>query len=87
MSLTTKKDICSLARPPNNCKDVTFDVRNLMSQPNSWDCGVFAIVNATELVFGHDPAKCQWATGVDLIRHLIECFETGEIRRFLSAKQ
>ena len=32
-SLATK-DICSLARPPSNCKEVTFDIINVMSQPN-----------------------------------------------------
>lgn len=37
---------------------------------------MFALANATELVHGYDPARCQWETG-EMRMHLTECFEKG----------
>lgn len=84
MSLNTKKMICSLARPV--CKTVTFDIINVMSQPNTWDCGVFALANATELLYGYDPARCHWEVG-GMRKHLLECLERGHMLRFPTLKQ
>ena len=83
MSLNTKKMICSLARPV--CKTVTFDIINVMSQPNTWDCGVFALANATELLYGYDPARCHWEVG--RTRKHLECLERGHMLWFPTLKQ
>ena len=84
MSLQTKKMICSLAK--TRCKTLTFDIINVMVQPNMWDCGVFALANATELMYGYDPARCQWKTD-EMRKHLIDCFENGQMLRFPTVKQ
>ena len=84
-SLTTKKMICSLASRPMS-KEVTFDIINVMLQPSTCDCGVFALANATKLVYGYDPARCQWETG-QMRKHLIECFENGHMLWFPIVKQ
>ena len=55
MNLKTKKQVCSLARPSS--RTITFDIVNVMGQTNSYDCGLFALVYATELAYGNDPAR------------------------------
>ena len=84
MSLKTKKQICSLAKLPN--RTIVFDFVNVMSQPNLCDCGIYALANATELAYGHDPARCQWET-TTMRKHLIECFESGHMQRFPILKE
>ena len=84
MSLQTKKMICSLAQ--SRSKTITFDVINVMVQQNTWDCGMFAIANATELMYGYDPARCQWKTD-EMRKHLIDCFDNGRMLRFPMVKQ
>ena len=39
---------------------IRFDLMNIQPQPNSYDCGVFAIACATELVHGCEPVLCNW---------------------------
>ena len=51
-----KQQICSFTRPSS--KVFRFDVINTMAQPNLFDCGLFAIANATEIAFGYNPSKC-----------------------------
>ena len=52
-----------------------------MHQPNSYDCGVFAIANAAELAFKCDPALYFYDCG-SMRKHLLTCFERGKIERF-----
>ena len=52
-----------------------------MKQPNPYDCGVFAIANATELAHNCDPALCRWDCN-NLREHLLLCFENGRMERF-----
>ena len=47
---------------------------------------MFALANATELVYGYDPARCQWEVG-EMRKHLIECFENGQMLWFPTVKQ
>ena len=52
------------------CKDTVaydssilyFHIVDVMRQPNSFDCGVFAAAIATELAYNCDPAECRWDT-------------------------
>ena len=56
MSLDTKKAVCSLFRPKENI--FHFDFVNVPQQPNFWDCGLFAVTFAIELVYGKSPSCC-----------------------------
>ena len=59
---------------------------NTMAQTNLFDCGLFAITNATEIAFGYNPSKCV----LDLQNprsHLIKCLEAGEMEHFPVVKE
>ena len=84
VSLEVKQQVCSFARPTS--ESFRFDVMNIMSQPNLYDCGIFSIANAIEIACGRNPAKCVW----DLVKarhHLIQCLEEGRIDRFPKIKE
>ena len=51
---------------------------NIMAQPNSYDCGLFAIANATGL---RNPAKCVWDTK-KMRSHLIQCLVKDKMECF-----
>ena len=75
----TKMAVCSFFKCSSDA--LHFDLVNVEKQQNSYDCGVFAIANATELACGKDPAVCRWDT--DRMRqHLKQCLEEGVIKRF-----
>ena len=79
MSSFVKKMVCSFYK----CKSqaIHFDLVNVETQPNSYDCGVYAIANATELAYSLDPALCSWNQSM-LRRHLKSCLEQGSISQF-----
>ena len=79
-----KQQICSFTRPSS--KVFRFDVMNTMAQPNLFDCGLFAIANATEIAFGYNPSKCVWDLQ-NARSHLIKCLETGKMERFPVVKE
>ncbi len=79
VSPDTKRQICALVRTP--VKQFWFDIVNIPHQPNSYDCGIIAIANATELLYGENPAKCMWDFK-NLRKHLIKCFEEKTMHRF-----
>ena len=41
---------------------LNFDIVNVMEQPNTYDCGVFALANATELAYDQHCAAGTAAT-------------------------
>lgn len=84
ISLNVKKQVCSLIRSSHD--EVTFDIINIMPQPNSCDCGIFAIACATELAYGHDPALCCWDV-TQMRQHLQLCFESGKLSQFPTTKR
>lgn len=60
-----------------------FDIMNVSAQSNSYDCGVHAIANATELAYKADPVVCDWNNENNVMRqHLLNCFESGVLTRF-----
>jgi len=79
IDMDTKHQICSLVRPA--CDILTLRMPNIQRQPNSFDCGVFAIATATELALGRDPRLCYWDTTRMRI-HLIQCLEQGKMESF-----
>ena len=78
---STQQDICQFWKPyPDK---IHFDIMNVLPQSNSYDCGVYAIAYASELLFGQDPVLCDFVTEASAMRsHLINCFENGKIERF-----
>ena len=71
-SLQLKKNICSILRPSS--KYILFDNVNVQLQPNSYDCGVFAIATATELAHAKDPIVCHWDVTA-MRKHLLDCLQ------------
>ena len=52
---------------------------NVEKQPNSFDCGIYALAFATELAFGQDLALCEFKAE-EMRSHL--SFEKQKIERF-----
>lgn len=80
----TKQQVCSFVRPAS--KVYTFNIMNIMAQPNVFDCGLFAIANITELVLGFHPGKCVWDVG-RMRSHLITCLENKQMERFPTVRE
>ena len=75
----TKAQVCSLMRPA--CDSLEIRMPNVQRQPNSYDCGLFAIAIATELTFGRDPLLCYWDTKL-MRSHFVKCLEQGKMEYF-----
>lgn len=64
-----------------SCNVVKFDIMNTMPQPNSYDCGLFALACATDLAHELDPVLSEW--NIEGMRmHLVECLEKGHLSPF-----
>jgi len=50
-----------------------FNIVDVMRQTNTYDCGVFAIAAATDIVYGKDPAMSKWNV-FEMRSHLMQCF-------------
>ena len=79
LSLATKKQICSLWQPVSS--QVKFCLANIQRQPNSTDCGLFAIASATEVAYAKDPTLCYWDIP-KMREHLAVCLESGTMTSF-----
>ena len=79
VSLAVKTDICSFVLPVADA--LIFDLMNIQGQPNGYDCGMFAIACATELVHGYDPVFCNWDVP-RMRQHLLTSLEKGFLDRF-----
>ena len=66
-------------------KYATFRLVNIQRQPNSSDCGLFAIAAATEIVHGKDPLLSYWNTSI-LREHLTQCLEQKKMECFPQSK-
>ena len=75
----TKRMICSFFKCSLDA--IHFDLINVETQLNSYDCGVLAIANATELALGRDPVVCRWDT-TRMRQHLKSCLEKGLMNSF-----
>lgn len=74
-----KKIICSFFKCMADA--IRFDLVNVETQKNSFDCGILSIAMATELVAGNDPAGYHWDTA-KMRPHLLACFEQGSMTPF-----
>lgn len=79
LDLDTKNQICSMWRP--SMDSVELRLVNVQQQPNSSDCGLFAITNATELAHGREPQLCLFDTG-KMREHLASCIEKRKMESF-----
>ena len=52
-----------------------------MTQPNLYDCGAFALANATAIVHKVNPCLCEWDVA-KLRSHLLFCLEAGKLTPF-----
>ena len=77
--LAVKWAVCSIMQPPTDI--IHFDLVNVHPQPNSNDCGLFAVAFATELVHGRDPSLCHFNTSA-MRQHLVGCLSEGHLSRF-----
>ena len=59
---------------------------NIQRQCNGWDCGVYAIAFATDLVNGKDPCLSRYLQE-EMRRHLISCLEEGNMSPFPTEKK
>ena len=66
------------------CPKDSFDIKimNVQRQPNSYDCGVYAIAFATAVLHGDDPANLQFR---HLRKHFQECCTIGLLTPFPSS--
>ena len=80
-----KKQISYFAHPMSDTY-IIFDIIDIQSQPNSSDCGLFAIACATELVEGFDPATCHWSCS-QMRSHLMQGLVEGKLKRFPCTKK
>ena len=80
ISFEVKKATCSILRPKEDF--FSFDLANVLQQPNSWDCGVFSVAYATELVHRRSPCNAIFDAGL-LRSHLLECLEKGTLKKKL----
>lgn len=74
-----RKTVCSFFKSDSSV--IHFDIANIMRQPNTNDCGVFAATIATELAHFCDPTVCKWDSG-QLRKHLLNCLEAQKMTRF-----
>ncbi len=62
ITVTLKKQVCTFFKVAT--KQLTFNVVDVMKQKNSYeyDCEVFAIAVAADIVHGRNPVKSMWST-------------------------
>ena len=69
-----------------NSTQINIDFKDMQRQSGEVDCGLFAIASAACLCEGTDPSVHAWNQD-DMRKHLNDCFETGTIQLFKSAKR
>lgn len=79
IDISVKRMVCSFFKSRSD--SLTFDFVNVQSQDNGYDCGLFALAYATELVFGAEPALCKFEISM-MRQHLLACLENKVITRF-----
>ena len=82
--VSTQAAICSIMRPQSTM--LNFDVVNVQAQSNSYDCGLFTIAYAAELVHGNDPAVSH-VNVASLRRHLEERISRNHLDPFQILKE
>ena len=69
-------------------KALQVKIPRVQQQPNSYDCGLFAIANIVEFCFSPDSFNPRIIYDVSkMIQHLIECLENGKMSAFPKEKE
>ena len=69
-------------------KALQVKIPRVQQQPNSYDCGLFAIANVVEFCFSPDSFNPRIIYDVSKMRqHLIECLENGKMSAFPKEKE
>ena len=84
ISVEIQNMVCSMMKPKSSM--LTFEIVNVQSQSNSYDCGVFAIAFATEIAHGNNPVSMHFDDMV-MRRHLMECFKACHMSSFPCRRQ
>ena len=74
--------VASLIKPVGNL--IKVKMSNVYLQINGYDCGLYAIANATALAYGRDPSTQSYVPRM-MRQHLIGCFENRNIKPFPTA--
>ena len=79
LSTEAKKAIASF----HQCTSSTLTLRfkDVQRQPNTYDCGVYALAFATSLAHGADPTQLNYC---EPRRHIQQCFASGQLLPFPS---
>ena len=80
-SKATVKMIAHYCHSPE--KNIRLNVMNVSRQPNTYDCGLYAIAFATSLLHGEDPTKLDFVQN-RLRKHFGKCIDKGIISPFPS---
>ena len=83
INIDTKRQIASIVRLSKS--EIVMRSMNIQRQPNSSDCGLFALAVATELAQQRDPRLCYWDAS-KMRDHLLSSFERNAITSFPLAK-
>lgn len=67
--------------------EMTVHVMSVHQQPNSCDCGIFALAYAIAICTNCDPTTIQLASGKYLRLHLFHCLEAGDLSMFPSTRR
>ena len=68
----------------SSAHEINLKLEKVQFQRNAVDCGVYAIAFITDLCHNRDPACFKYANSVQPRRHLLKCFETGNMIPFPS---
>ena len=61
---------------------ITMHLERVQFQKNSYNCGVYALAFITDLCYGRDPAAFLYASSMELCKHLLHCFQNGNMTTF-----
>ena len=81
VSTSIEKSVCNMLRSPDN--SVSIKLMNNDVQPNTNDCGVYAIAFAVSLAFGKEPAHLHYDNS-KMRTHLLNCIKSGILTEFPS---
>ena len=71
--------VASLIKPVKNL--IKVKMSNIYLQINGYDCGLYAIANATALAYGRDPSTQSYVPRM-MRQHLIGCLKNISIKPF-----
>ena len=81
--LSLEQAIVALLKP--KCP-ITVNIKNVVKQVGSADCGVFALAYCTSLALGNNPCLCVYRQ-VEMRDHLVSCMEDSRFSTFPVARK